>query len=138
MNVEALNKKLAEWVFPPPEFKVVKVYPDFIAVDKRYSEQAKAYLKEKSVGVEEWYRHENLPIFTESLDACFRWLVPGLYQFTSLPDVNFCCPYNEDEGYLCSVVDDSGGEILASAGAETPALAFCLAVEKLIDGGVPS
>jgi len=73
------------------------------------------------------------PNLIESLDACFRWLVPKLYEFISLPDINFCMPFDENEGCLATIVDDIPGGPLSEAEAKTPALAFCLAVEKLID-----
>ena len=55
-----------------------------------------------------WY----LPSFDSSLNSCFKWLVPKLDQ----------AQYYE---VLRSI----------KVKTETPALAICLAIEKLIDGG---
>lgn len=60
------------------------------------------------------------PNFTQSLDACFRWLVPKLG--------------------ACSILSYGNGRYGAAihyphfeGDAETPALAFSLAIEQLID-----
>ena len=63
--------------------------------------------------------------FTDSLDACVKWLVPKLkmYELNS---------YNNDglHSAWVSLSEDGGWE---ASECETPALALCLAVEKLID-----
>lgn len=62
-----------------------------------------------------WGEYEKLPDFPRSLDACFEWVVPKVGQFTYL-DV-----------FLHDWIDKFYTE------EETPALALCYAVEKLID-----
>jgi hypothetical protein len=47
MDEQELNRKLAEWRFPPPEYSIAGVYPDFIGVDKKYSETEMYYLEVK-------------------------------------------------------------------------------------------
>ncbi|KKN75181.1 hypothetical protein LCGC14_0383400 [marine sediment metagenome] len=105
---EELNKKLAEWAGGKYEFGHWWL--------RDYNEQTC-----------------NPPNFTKSLDACFKWLVPKLFEL----------------GYSCGmiiaevsskaryrfVVDLANTEVGVEAQDENPALAFCLAIEKLIDGG---
>lgn len=70
------------------------------------------------------------PRFTDSTDACFKWLVPTLgnkyaYSF-----------WQADNGrWIIQIEKDREGEV-AGAVADTPALAFCKAVEQLIDAEV--
>ena len=68
--------------------------------------------------------------FTQSLDACFRTLVPN---FPVGIRLRMFGQLRNGKGYFCSV----GGKYLAHhySEAETPALALCLAIEKLIDKG---
>lgn len=61
--------------------------------------------------------------FTDSLDACFKWLVPKLDYF---------CLTTEDKGGFYADVS-IGEEYAEYFKAETPALAICLAIEELID-----
>jgi len=112
-----LNKKLAEWAgFMPRQF------PHHI----------------KSMGetfyYDAWLRpdgthDENLPDFTESLDACFKYLVPRIkdYSFNlsqwSLGEWNADLEYMNKYRNPHSYIDN----------AETPALALCKAIEKLIN-----
>ena len=86
-----------------------------------------AGIKIKLKKVVNWGHHSTLeydmPNFPQSLDACFEWLVPGLLK----------------AGYDITLASTSRGFSFIidpddfRAEAETPALAFCLAVEKLID-----
>lgn len=98
MNKE-LNKKLAEW----------------------------AGFKEKGTGYV-WpdRRFDKVPDFTESLDACFRWLVPKLHQVTIIQEFN-------SEAYADVVIQPEYEYLHYKEWAETPALALCLAIEQLID-----
>jgi len=71
--------------------------------------------------------------FTESLDACFKWLVPKLKE-----DESFWSSYDFTEvvappAWEVTLCKWGGTEFVGEA--ETPALALCLAIEKLIDGG---
>lgn len=64
--------------------------------------------------------------YTQDLTACFRDIVPKLGNWVT---IKFDIEYGQAFSYI-SVEEDGA----ASGQAETPALAFCLAVEKLIDG----
>ena len=111
MANEELNRKLAEW--------------------------AGFHKRDPKISVDWWrpdgdYEGSKLPNFTQSLDACREWLVPKLrhYELRDSQDkhqayVNICVTFLEH------------GEFppYESSRAETPALAFCLAIEKLINGG---
>ena len=66
-----------------------------------------------------------VPYFPESLDEIFKWLVPKLHTLKLYVDTQndwnskpFAEVYTETEGY--------------EGNAETPALALCLAIQKLI------
>jgi len=60
--------------------------------------------------------------FTESLDACFKWLVPKLAHYFIGDSVHGHTAAVWNQGYSYGAKGD------------TPALALCLAIEKLIDG----
>lgn len=64
-----------------------------------------------------------LPNFPESLDDCFKWLEPGLAYYHI---------DNQDKPEHWAMVSIDGIHYRDSY-AETPALALCLAIEKLID-----
>jgi len=102
-----LNKKLAEWV----EFKkyMNEAYPDRVWDEWIYPDG------------KGWTRELN---FTQSLDACFKWLVPK---------VNGVFHYDLDMGRHTWFVKQIGKEMCIGE-AETPALALCRAIEKIIDG----
>jgi len=84
--------------------------------------------EEKQIGywVKDGMAYRELPDFTESLDACFEWLVPdhdiSSIKFTYL-----------DDDVLCRITTVSGNEFGGLAPQEQDALALCLAIEKLID-----
>lgn len=71
-----------------------------------------------------WYNDteflEELPGFTRSLDACFKWLVPKLDKAVAL------YWFHGPEGWTAKI-----GAII-QARDDSPALALCLAIEKLI------
>ena len=75
---------------------------------------------------------DRVPNFTESLDACFKWLVPRLFEnglFISLiADKRFC------RVTILSGIFDRKDKVEAVGENKDPALALCLAIEKLIDG----
>ena len=115
MEEQELNTKLAEWV----GFKKANIKWD--------------YHYEVGIRVPDWlypsdprYCERELPNFPESLDACFKWLVPkldfGQMELYSLEDGTWLFHLNyvgkEDKGY--------------SGRGKTPALALCLAIEELI------
>lgn len=62
------------------------------------------------------------PYFTDSLDACFKWLVPKLESYELKLNYKKHCAWVK----LPTKYTEFGM-------AETPALALCLAIEKLID-----
>ena len=77
----------------------------------------------------EWYPPElpyqsDYPTFTHSLDACFKWLVPKLNTVSLRVGRLATDAFVEYEGI-------EGWH----TGKETPALALCLAIEKLIGEG---
>ena len=115
---EELNKKIAEWL--GWEF-----HPD--GVHWRMSS-----------GVLGWSILKNLPDFPTSLDACFEYIVPKLNRISIYTDKRIG-PKNPDTmtygGYKATVeVSINNVTQWQEIGeGETPALALCLAVEKLID-----
>ena len=76
----------------------------------------------------EW--HIKLPNFARSMDACIKWLVPEAIKRFGALDVYyaFC-----DAMYEAIEKKEFSTEKALYDGK--PALAFCLAIEKLIDGG---
>ncbi len=114
---QELNKKLAEWVgFKFSHRNRIKNF--FTGELGRY--------------VEFWVYPDkdilDLPNLTQSLDACFKWLVPKVDGWRV---VIYC----NGAGGFTSYIDSNGKccmweETLSSA--ETPALALCRATEKLI------
>ena len=65
--------------------------------------------------------------FTSSLDACFKWLIPKVGKVIIQFDNNF-------NHWYCSLVLWDNPKGITIAKEETPALALCLAIEKLSDG----
>lgn len=130
MPEQELNKKLAEWA-------------GFIQMrlNDRPHEPTLLYKfpRDSKVGV------SLLPDFTQSLDACFKWLVPKLKDIYSL-FLEYDAMCDDFKCYL-GEVDDEGETIIGETEyglcllalplcvfAKTPALALCKAIEKLIDG----
>jgi len=107
MKNEELNKKLAEWAgFRGEQIRVQGLLDVLV-----HAPEGTEYVGD-------------LPNFTQSLDACFKWLVPkieGLQQIILQPD--------GDVWYLGMTVDDG---LYENIGYDA-ALALCLAIEKLID-----
>ena len=91
MKEQELNKKLAEWAGLHP--------------------------RERSDG--HTIERIDQPNFTQSLDACFKWLVPEAHN--KLGDIKF---YNLMAHWIRDTIY-----------GKEPALILCLAIEKLIDGG---
>lgn len=115
MNEQELNKKLAEWA----GFRLL--YRDL--------EDGRSWYWVQPSGQTQSIQ-ELLPAFPYSIDACFKWLVPEALRVIAEKG---CCPpimklfqlwYDE----LVSLTGDSGN-------IQKAALALCLAIEKLIDGG---
>jgi len=108
---EELNKKLAEWAGIP--------------------------LSPIDFGVPCTEGGYDPPNFTESLDACFKWLVPklndsgyGIYKFTQYSFHSFGVELGAltYQGTINRYMDG-----ICAAVAREPALALCLVIEKLID-----
>ena len=121
MDEQTLNKKLAEWV-------------GFI-----YRVDAPL---EVIIGGNVWRYpegkcHKHLPNFTESLDACFKWLVPKLYKMDGFRLLSYqYIGFARDVRlyrHSWGIHYESNSKTNYSADDE-PALALCLAIEKLIDG----
>ena len=81
--------------------------------------------------------------FTDFPDACFKWLVPKSKMDTlwiinnldsPIPKIEYCFGFTrgKDNVVVCWSKDLPVEECLSPI-CKTPALAFCLAVEKLID-----
>ena len=77
---------------------------------------------------------EEPPNFPESLDACFEWLVPKLFEkgYWIKADHSHSQYHSESHTYTLGRHIFTGSEVTVSN--EKPAVAFCLAVEQLIDG----
>jgi len=116
MDEEKLNRKLAEWA----GFQQI---PAFGGTDMSTT------LWQFPDGSVPCMPHYNYPCpieFTQSLDACFKWLVPklGAYQISY--------KYYFDNYYHLARVANKVGIWREASNENNPALAFCLAIEKLI------
>ena len=120
MNEQELNKKLSEWLFPPPKYRLAEVSPGYVYPDREY-------VVERQATEQVWYYHESLPPFTECLDGCFQWLVPASDVF-AVTALEF---WPSAKGWVCGL-SANGGWHFVNAQASHPALAFCLALDKLI------
>ena len=116
---QELNEKLARWA----GFHKVKLKEVY---DIGYST-----LWENGLG----YSEGRLPNFIQSLDACIKWLVPKI-EFVEV--VIFCDGNRGNDkkgiGYYVQLrdkVENMKGHSLEWH--EPPALALCLAIEKIID-----
>ena len=72
--------------------------------------------------------------FTNSLDACFKWLVPKLYSELEIDDMEIKTDSRRDGyGYACALFGYTKHLQSHSEYVTSPALALCLVIEKLID-----
>lgn len=127
VDTQALNKELAEWAGWHSEVASMgdgMRYPILLSPDEELVEGQAGYIP------------DHTPNFTNSLDACFEWLVPKL---TDL-DINARLVLTHQLDYSVSIffsnpVDDDYPTRGVGRGrdGESPALALCLAIEKLID-----
>ena len=78
---------------------------------------------------ERWYYEESIPDFTNSLDACLKWLVPRLTFWEVIQ-------YNDlwTKAYVWAGEESTQFGKHESPEPIHPALALCLAISKLIDG----
>lgn len=115
---EELSRKLAEWAGFKERFGGEWRFEQFKATNHWWVAPNGRKFRE-------------LPNFTESLDACFKWLVPKIFEqglFVSLVlDKRF------NRATILSGLLDREDAITAVGEADTPALALCKAIEKLID-----
>ena len=70
-----------------------------------------------------------VPFFPEDETACFKWLVPRVTKLGY--EVRIITAF---EGYVVGILRHSNCDIVASDNNTIAALAFCLAIEKLIRG----
>ncbi len=112
VNKKELNKKLLE--FAGFEEADIKKHYYWQTSDEKVALRIEPY-----EGRDAGY-HVKPPNFTESLDACFKWLVPKVSRLYI---------YRPAKGAPITV--RVNGKYREEA--ETPALALCLAIEKLID-----
>lgn len=115
---QELNEKLAEWAgfaLVDWEKQVCGTAQPWISL--RYPDNT-------------YHDRNNMPNFTQSLDDCFKWLVPKLRSGASAYSRAITL-YQCRTKWGCYLSEDKGRYSVA----ETPALALCLAIEKLIEGG---
>jgi len=103
--MEELNKKLAKW-----------------AGWKYQGTETYGWLPPNAKPKHNYY---SLPGFTESLDACFKWLVPD----HDIVSIEF--EYSSED-VKCRVTLASGKQSQGLAPVGQDALALCKAIEKLI------
>ncbi|HDZ15096.1 hypothetical protein LCGC14_1452500 [marine sediment metagenome] len=114
--MDELNKKLAIWRFPTCEVE----HFDYDNGEIRLSNRALTVPDdafEDGIAPHFW----SVGVFTQSLDACDKWLMPKLGSIVLWKAKLWA-------------VDVSKDSPIYHAAADTLSLAFCLAVEKLIDG----
>jgi len=131
MNAEKekeLNKKLAEWRFGI----------DGVEYGRGNDKSLVIYRRVKWINADEEWEIEVLEDLTQSLDACFRWLVPNRINYDKeeyqieITQVTFSYENDWCElRYRWSEFEFSDHEVV-EAEADSPALAFCLALEKAI------
>ena len=124
MNKE-LNKKLAEWA-------------GFIKASSGWVEGVwKFPFDGTNMGSMVDQSYQVLPDFTSSLDACFKWLVPKLDSlgwYLTLRSHVYSRDLVRNPDYEAALATGSE-RIRITAHDFNSALALCLAIEKLIDGG---
>ena len=85
------------------------------------------------------YAHLDPPNFTKSLDACFKWLMPKLTK--EYIELEIHCDYlvKSDSWNVALLAGfyypGEPKHLISVANSKDIALAFCLAIEKLIDEG---
>lgn len=125
MNEQKLNEKLAEWRFGEGNLG----YNNLGAV----GEKVWAWVDWRGKGqppVDVIDGRIAIPIdFPNNLNTCFKWLVPKLPSDTF--HINFVLV---PAGYACDILTPN--KRIGYGLSKSPALALCLAIEKLIDGKI--
>ena len=106
-----LNEKLAKWA---GVLVSIESWPDEEPIMHVYDTEQENLIGESSP-------------FTESLDACFKWLVPKLDQLSITVWDNvqmYAMVYRDEHDHMGYEAEDKN---------KTPALALCKAIEKMID-----
>ena len=116
MDNQKLNEKLAKWA----GLKDVQVFLDHAGRTAKIQ-----FEKPQHSQV-----YEVTEPFTNSLDACFKWLVPKLSPIYVVTITNHCG--YDGWGVELSLI---GHNSIFYSEDRTPALGLCLAIEKLIDEG---
>jgi len=105
-------------------------------LNKKLAERDTSILLKK---LNDWAGTEDIDYLSEEsgLSACFKWLVPilrDLSEENTLQDIEFHWQgLNVSNVIECNLITD---ESEYDGESEKPALAFCLASEKLIEGKV--
>jgi len=75
-----------------------------------------------------WGTSTSLPKFTDSLDACFNWLILRLFEL----DLEYRL-YSDDGYHFCQIKKQFANDVIADSkgGHLNPALALCVAIENL-------
>ncbi len=119
-KVRELNLKLAKWA----GLTQVNIFD----VPNTYAEY----------GFMHFLTHDNKiamdKLFTESLDSCFKWLIPKLKQTHAFILRN----YVNTSTYEIETVGAMVGYTTQRALGDNPALTICLAINKLIDSEAKS
>lgn len=142
--MEELNKKIAEWVGFYSKV-VTQTSADFNGIyldaDGQFKKPPLAFTKTlwhdpdqtTDAGCRDyWYAENGLPDFTHlewGISHLFKWVVPRIED----PHIHLC---QLDDGLWSAGIQWKS--LTLAEEAETPALALCYAVEKLIDSQVPS
>jgi len=131
MDEQELNKKLAEWA----GFKL-KDNP-YYSTERLSNGEGGFHLEQvryQSYWDKDGYAHLKLPSFIQSLDCCIKWLIPKLNELGW--GMNFFQAINNE--YWKCVLWEWGNPFTTALDhiredSKDPALALCLAIEKLID-----
>lgn len=130
LNEQELNKKLAEWAGFYQSGTLKKGY-HLVARGEREIDwfTPEGYTSVGGLIDRDW---GSLPLFYRSLDACFKWLVPKIiksadYSIIITQNLARCIGY---------VRPMQGGRQYDATDNRSPALALCLAIERLIDDKV--
>ena len=116
---QKLNEKLAKWA----RLKDVQVFLDHSGKVTKIQCEKPNYSQ----------LYEIIEPFTDSLDACFKWLVPKLvwWDMWSFEDTNI--KGKRKEKFISASAQLKNGQKPQNIIDKNPTLALCLATEKLID-----